>query len=62
MKISLRWGNKAKSSPAMLVMEECLSKEEADKLRLVNFERLVEMETEGRIDFLSKLFGEDKAR
>jgi hypothetical protein len=63
MKLPFKWGNKPKSHQlATRVMENCLSKEEADRLLEVDPQRLIDMDVAERITFLSAIFGDAKAR
>jgi ADP-heptose:LPS heptosyltransferase len=61
MKISFNWHKKDKSKPFGFLIEECLSKDEADKLKGIDFEKLIDFDRHERVNFLIKIVGEDKA-
>ncbi|HXL98636.1 MAG TPA: hypothetical protein VN932_01805 [Rhizomicrobium sp.] len=61
MKIRFGWNRKDKFGPLSISVEECLSKEEANKLRQQDFNRIIHMTSEERLKLFATLFGERKA-
>jgi hypothetical protein len=57
MKVHLSWGKKDKAGVLSFVVEECLSKAEADKLRQHGPERIVNLPKEERLKVLGTLVG-----
>ena len=60
MKISFNWGKKTISNPLGVVLEECLAKEEAGKIKQLDIEKVLLLGTEERIKLFSSAIG-DKA-
>jgi hypothetical protein len=61
MKISFNWNIKDKSKPFGFFMEECLSKDEADKIKKLDLEKILLMDSEERLSIFSGLLGKEKA-
>ena len=57
MKISFNWNRKNKSNPFARAVEDCLSKEEADKLKFLDIEKILLLSTEERLRIFSSLIG-----
>lgn len=61
MKISFNWFGKDKSKPFGFSFEECLTKEEADKMKGLDFENLLDVDRKERLSIITNTIGEDKA-
>lgn len=61
MKISFNWRSKNKSWIHGIEVEDCLSKEEAGKLRSLDPVQIMDMESGDRIELFISMFGEEKA-
>ena len=60
MKISFNW-NKNKPITSNFSIDPCLSKEEAAKLKMLNSEQVIDMESEERIKVFTEIIGKEKA-
>ena len=61
MKISFNWNKKDKSKPMGFFLEECLSKDEAVKIKQLNIEEILLLDRKDRVAIFSNLIGEEKA-
>jgi hypothetical protein len=61
MKISFNWNWKDKSRPLGFFLEECLSKEDAIKIKQLNIEKILLLDRRERVVIFSNLIGEEKA-
>lgn len=57
MKISWKWQKENKSNPFSLTIDECFNKNEADKIKRLNFEELLSLSTDDRIRIFLPLIG-----
>ena len=57
MRISFSWGKKTAANPLGVMIEECLTKEEAAKIKQLDIEKVLLMTTKDRINALLPLIG-----
>lgn len=61
MRLSFNWFKKDKSKSFGFSLEECLSEDEADKIKRLDFEKLIDADREDRLNIIIKAIGKDKA-
>src|SRR3989344_4917435 len=59
MKLVFNWPWKAKSKP-LISLEACLTRDEAEQLKSLNFQEVLEMDSADRIKAFTSLLGEQK--